>query len=434
MYRKYKVDATKEVPVASHVIVVVLAMSLLGWTRLFGQSVRSAAWSRAIDAYASGRFDEADQWAADVLTREATRVDAQRLRGTIALWRNDVKTAEFWLRGALAREPRNRLAAGLLAEALTRQDRFNEAAPFAVGSGDRARGRMLASFGATRPYRLEGEIGARPLLQVDPLPLVELTINEAVSGVFLVDTGGADTIIDPAIATRLRVQTFGGERGGLFAGGKTARIERARLASLRFGAMVLRDLPAVVMPTRALLVAPDGRPLDGVLGTSVLRRFASTIDYARGGLVLAPRVESGQASCRAITRVPFWLVDDHYIVASGSFGTLDHQMFIVDTGVGGAAVAPSEAVLRKAGIVPEAPTSAVGPGGGLAVRPFTVPRLALSAYAQESARGLAGVFPASLTSALRFDVAGFLGHDFFRGLRVTFDFDRMEILLCTPAS
>lgn len=418
----------------ARVIVVVLAVSLLGaWARVFGQADRSPAWTRAVGAYAQGRFDEADRWAADVLVRETTHVDAQRLRATIALWRNEVRTAETWLRGVVARAPRDRLAGGLLAEALTRQDRFDEAAPLLARSGARARGRMLASFGATQPYRLEGVGSVRPLLQVDPLPLVELTVNEAVTAVFLVDTGGADTIVDPAIAARLSAPTFGGERGGLFGGGATARIEWARLASLRIGELVLRDLPAVVMPTR-LLTAPDGRPLDGIVGTSVLRRFASTIDYVRGELALATGVQPGRVLCEATTRVPFWLVQDHFMVAVGSFGTVEDQLFIVDTGVGGATVAPSAAVLRKAGIQPEAPTSAAGPGGRIAARPFTVPRLALGRHVYKHARGLAGVFPESVTAALRFEVAGLLGHDFFRGLQVTFDFERMEILLCTPAS
>lgn len=45
-----------------------------------------------------------------------------------------------------------------VAEALTRHDRFDAEAQFAVSRGDRGRGRMLASCGPTRPSRMEGEM------------------------------------------------------------------------------------------------------------------------------------------------------------------------------------------------------------------------------------------------------------------------------------
>lgn len=420
---------------AGRVILVAVSVTLLGaWARLFGQSRRSPEWTRAVETYSLGRFDEADERAAALLARDAAHTDAKRLRGTVALWRNDVKTAEVWLREVLARARGDRVGAGLLAEALVRQDRFGEAARFAALGGDRTRARMLASFGDDRPYRLAGTIGVRPLLQVDPLPLVELTVNESVTGVFLVDTGAADTVLDTTLATRLEVPTYGGERGRLFAGGVTARTERGRLASLRIGDLVVHDLPAVVMPVRSLLTTADGRPLDGIVGTSVLSRFAPVIDYGRGDLVLTSSSTATQPSCRATSVVPFWLVDDHFIVAAGSFGTLEAQPFIVDTGVGGAAVAPSDVVLRRAGIRPEAEATAVAPGGTITIRPFTVPRLALGTHVREHARGLAGVFPEALKATLRFEVAGLLGHEFFRDLRVAFDFERMEMRLCPSAA
>lgn len=413
---------------------VVGVVTIFGaWTRVFGQRGRSTLWTHALEAYSLGRFDEAEQRAAAVLALDPSHADARRLRGAVALWRNDLTAAEAWLREVAGRSGRDRLAAELLAEALVRQDRFAEAAPFASKAGDRIRARMLAGFGDVRPYRLAGTVGRRPLLQTDPLPLVELTVNDAATGVFLVDTGAADTIIDTSLAARLRVPTYGSERGGLFAGGATARMERGRLASLRIGDLVVLDLPAVVMPTRSLLTTADGRPLDGIVGTSILRRFASTIDYARSEIVLAPSTE-GLPACPAGTVIPFWLVDDHFIVATGSIGTLQGQAFIVDTGVGGAAVAPSEAVVRRAGVRLEAEAAAVAPGGTIAIRPFRVPDLALGAYVRENARGLAGVFPEALKTTLRFEIAGLLGHEFFRGLRVGFDFVRMEMQLCASAS
>lgn len=408
-------------------------VSVLGaWTRLFGQPRQAPEWTRAVEAYSLGRFDEADRLAADLLVREPAHIDAKRLRGALALWRNDSSAAEVWLRDVVTHPRKDKEAAALLAEALVRQDRFAEAAPFASLAGDRPRARMLESFSGTPPYGVSGTGGTQPLLQVDPFPLVELRINETQTGVFLIDTGGADTIVDTALATRLKLLTFGGERSRLFGGGTSARSERARLAALRIGDLLLRDLPAVVMPISSLLTAADGRPLAGIVGTSVLRRFAPAIDYGRGELTLAT-ASTAKPPCQESVAVPFHLVDDHFIVARGSFGALHGLPFVVDTGLGGAAVAPSERVLSQAGVRLEEATTAVAPGGNISIRPFTVPQLGLGAYVRENARGLAGVFPEELRSALRFDVAGLLGHDFFLGLKVGFDFERMELSLC-PSS
>jgi predicted aspartyl protease len=70
------------------------------------------------------------------------------------------------------------------------------------------------------------------------------------------------------------------------AAGTSVAVPTGRIPSLRLGSVELRDVEV------ALLEAPAGVHVDGLLGVNVLDRFRATFEFRRATLVLRP--ESGR--------------------------------------------------------------------------------------------------------------------------------------------
>ncbi len=110
--------------------------------------------------------------------------------------------------------------------------------------------------------------------------IASVTVNEAHTGRFLVDTGSSVTVLSPALAATAGI--VGGRDGGSpvelqTLGGKTAG-PSATVASLRVGDQELRDAPVVLHD--------PGSGLDGILGNTFLSRYRVTVDADRRLLVL----------------------------------------------------------------------------------------------------------------------------------------------------
>ena len=92
------------------------------------------------------------------------------------------------------------------------------------------------SFGAVRPYGIESkaEVVRVKFIRTDPLPIVQVRVNNSAPVNFFIDTGGAEVILDTDFAQEIGVTRFGIERG-VFGGGKTAGFEHGRVDSLMLG-------------------------------------------------------------------------------------------------------------------------------------------------------------------------------------------------------
>jgi hypothetical protein len=371
----------------------------------------------------AGRIAEADAAAAARLAANAGDPDALRISATVALWRNRSEEAARLLQRGRTLRPRDVRLAALHAEACRRLGRCREAADAFARTGRPARARQLASFGDTEPLQAEGATARLRLRQVDPLPLLDVVVQGR-PVLALLDTGAADVIVDRALAAQLGLPDYGHE-GGAFTGGG-GRLGQSRLAALRLGDVLVRGLPASLLDVRRLLPPLDGQPLELIVGTDLLCRFGCVIDYAAAALVLGP---PDAAAPQPGTRLPFWLMGDHLIVTHGRLNADRPRLFAVDTGVGGAAFAGPDAVLKAAGVpVPRRPL--LGRGGP---RPCPVDRLSLGPAERRGLQAFAGVFPTALPEALGVALDGLVGHDFLRGFRVGLDFTRMELTLAPPA-
>jgi len=128
--------------------------------------------------------------------------------------------------------------------------------------------------------------------------------------------------------------------------------------------------------------------------------------------------------------VPFWIASDHFMVGWGRVETLPPALLFVDTGLAGAGVKLAEPVIKEAEIKLEEDKAYEGAGGGgkLKIVPYTVHQLSFGDIREDNVPGLYdGPFP--WENMFGFNLAGMVGHDFFKPYGVTFDFEHMQILL-----
>jgi hypothetical protein len=115
---------------------------------------------------------------------------------------------------------------------------------------------------------------------------------------------------------------------------------------------------------------------------------------------------------------------------SAGVGWRRFHLLFVDTGLAGAGVKLAESVIKQAGIKLEEDKASEGAGGGgkLKIVPYTVRQLCFGDVKQDNVPGIYdGPFP--WQSTFGFQLAGMVGHDFFKRYAVTFDFQNMRIYL-----
>jgi hypothetical protein len=396
----------------------------------------------AEDLLRTGRFAEAETALAERLAARPGDPATLLGLGHLALLCNRLDVAEQRLLAALEAKPKLKEAQALLGEVYYRRDDFERAAPPFARVGQAAKARKLASFAGQRPYEIDDTftVARLPFLKTDPLPVVLVRINGGGPVRFIVDTGGGELILDRNLAQEVGAARFGSERS-YFAGGKTAAVEHGRVDSVRLGDLDVRHVPVAIMDLGGLGPVLGETRIDGIVGTVLLYHFLSTIDYAGGQLVLERRstvpptapsaatTDAAPSPAAGETVIPFWMADDHFMVAWGGANAGPEMLFFVDTGLAGAGFACPRSTLDQAAITPLADQAGqgTGAGGSVAVVPFVLDTLRLGELRRSRIQGVAGVFPPQLEWDLGFHIGGLISHEFFRPGALTLDFAAMRL-------
>jgi predicted aspartyl protease len=374
-----------------------------------------------------GRFAEArEAFAAGLATDPRDRKALTGL-GYLALLRNDLAEAEERLQAARAIGQRDNQVIALLAEVYQRKDDFGRAAPLLREAGRAAAARKLESFGQRTPYRVASDspVTEIPFEKIDPLPLVRLRAN-GTEGLFLLDTGGGELILDGDYARQVGAICFGAERS-YYGAGMRKDLQHGRIDSVRLGAFEVSDVPVQVMDLGPVGPVLGQDRIDGIVGTVILYHFRSTIDYQGGRLVFDTRT-ADEAGAVAI---PFWLADSHYVVARGQANGAAPMLFLVDTGLAGAGFTCPPSTMRAAQIHPrrDDATRGTGVGGSFDILPFTLAELRLGDVRRAHIDGITRAFPPQLEWDLGFHIGGLVSHQFFRPGALTLDFAAMQLIV-----
>jgi clan AA aspartic protease (TIGR02281 family) len=265
-------------------------------------------------------------------------------------------------------------------------------------------------------------------LATDPLPVVSVTVGSKTAN-FLIDTGAPNIVVSAALAQELGL-TVEDAGQGVFAGGRQAQVRRTMVPRLQIGSIEVSNVPATVLDTPGL--SPGGLKTDGIIGTGFLMHFLSTLDYCRGELVLAPRTDSAKFEAQAQSAgdniVRMWFVADHFIFARGRINQAPEGLFLVDTGLAGAGLAPNKEALDAAGIAIDTSNPKTGMGGGGPVQ--FVDFHASASLGKLSRSDVSGnyIMGANPLGGMPFKTNGIISHSFFRQSRLTFDFDAMKLV------
>ncbi|HEX3431457.1 MAG TPA: aspartyl protease family protein [Rhizomicrobium sp.] len=372
--------------------------------------------------YQQGQFDQARAIYLTVAKSDKLYETALRQLGAIALFKNHLAEAALMLTNAHARNPVDERCVALLAETYAREGRFADMADLLRQLKRSDRVAEFALFGNAQPFRIVGKPGTATISfqWTSPLPVVRAQLN-GLDGLFLLDTGAPELILDPEFAQAAHVPMTpptglpGGARSAVF----------GRVAKFVLPGVEVADVPAMMLNTRALTPLSRGKRLAGIIGTEFLSHFRFTLDYPHDRLILEPQ-DSPPKTGGAIADIPFWFLGDHFLLATGRLDPGPKQLFLVDTGIGSYAFTAPESTLRDAKITVPTPKGArVGAASPSA--PFPIRQLSLGSLEEKNLTGLYGPFPPVLENALGVHIGGIVAHTFFQPYAVTFDFVRMTI-------
>ncbi len=350
--------------------------------------------------FAAADFDRAERAYRSTLKSDRHNAAAQLGLARIALYRNQLDEAESHARALATDAPTDPHVKRLLRSIAERRDQ-----------GPNYRVTMTAA-----------QVDL-PFLRTAPLPEIELLVDGKPAHVLL-DTGAPGLSLSSSFVKRLGLAT--NPAGvGVFAGGLRRNLGMGHVDRLDMGGASIRSIPISVLDE-----FPPG--IDGVLGTNVLYRFLSTIDYADGRLVLRPKTASksfeARASARGAVIVPMLLVPDHFIFARARVGRAPEALFSVDTGGAGVGVQLTKTELDAAAIVPDAAHPSVFRGGGGPTR--ILPFSADVTLGNLTVRGAPGVYSpdGDPYGIFPFRVAGTVSQELFKRGALTFDFSAMKLV------
>ncbi len=400
----------------------------------------------ASQLFQAGKFSEAGKVYSRIVVRNPKDYSTILQLGRIALLSNRLDDAQKWLEKAITLQPENADPKVMLAEVFYRRDDFQKAAVTLNGVDvsinklvreqyPTLNVAMFESFKGQTPYELKGN-GASTRVKfakTDPLPVVNVRVNDGKEVTFFIDTGGSEVTLDTDFAKELGVRQFGVVQG-TFSGGQHTQVGLGKIESLTLGDWTVKNVPTAMLPLRQLSGGFGVKQIDGIIGTTLFYHFLTTMDYPHGELVLrrkdAKTLEEFKKSPGKRVVVPIWMASDHFMVGWGRVETLPPSLLFVDTGLMGAGVKLAESVIKEAGIRLEENRAAQGAGGGgtLRIVPYTVHQVSLGDIKEENVQGVYdGPFPWQYMFG--FHLAGMVGHDFFKPYAVTFDFQNMQIFL-----
>lgn len=199
------------------------------------------------------------------------------------------------------------------------------------GGSSRLNIEQMRRLAKEKPYRIESRTDEAviPFLRLDPLPIVEITVNSKKISV-LIDTGGCQLYIDSDFARENNIIPLS-HGAGRFAGGKTGAIAFGTVEAVSLGDIMMRNVPVRIQPTRRF-----GRGIDGVLGTEVLMQFLPTFDYASQKLILRLKNEKHIEKLRAMrtkAKVPFIIDRIHYMQAQCFINRRGPALMFFDSGL-----------------------------------------------------------------------------------------------------
>jgi hypothetical protein len=419
------------------------ALPLLG-SQLEGSPARAGTASPADpdQLFAAGCFDAADRGYARQLRQDPDDAHALAQRGYIALLSNRFADAETFLTKALQLAPDDTFSRGKLADCYLRQDQFARAVPLLRQTGDAGDAASAALYAALAgaPYQVRGAENTRvPIVAIDPLPIIEASLNGGPPQPFIFDTGATTPGFTTELADELGLTAVSSVTG-TSGNGQSGTIYYGWLESFRIGEIEVRNL-SVSWSDLTRPGPPNGPMPVGAFGTVFFAHFLTTLDYQGRGFVLRRKSEAGLREFQAAARgegyrpLPLWLADTredwtHFPCTLGSLNSFGPHVVSLDTGGQGRGIETTAQIAQEAGI-PVDYNDPIEASGQLypSISPDKI------SLGDAVGRHVLGVVkpqqPGSGLHGFQFQTIGNFTHEFFKPFAVTLDFLGMNLFV-TP--
>jgi len=347
--------------------------------------------------------------------------------GKMALYRHHVPAAESLLVAAGDAEG----AARDLYAARLRRGEWQAAAGLAEAVGDEGHLPLLERLQEVNAYELlpgpeKASIGFDRSF---PVPLVRVKLNGTMV-LAAVDPGCPHVLVDPTAMRANRLERLPGERAVFWIGSHVAA-GNALAQNINLGGITIANVPvaSTSLHRYSLDVNPMGRDIGLVIGLPLLERLGLTMDFRRQRLEL----RRGPAPAARGQRVPFERWSENQLVVWGTIGGGRKLSMIVGTGLPGAGFGGPNDLFDELGLRPGKMSNLMrGPGMVLQGRPWaqvSVPTLSIGGVVGDRVSGWMGAMDPgeAWREGVRLD--GLLGPEWFRGRRVTFDWEKHELLI-----
>jgi hypothetical protein len=231
---------------------------------------------------------------------------------------NQLGAAEMFLARALQVAPGDNFSAGKLADCYLRQDQFARAVPLLRQTGDATEATLYAAL-AGIPYQVRGAESTRvPIVAIDPLPIVEASLNGGPPQPLILDTGATTPGLTTELADKLGL-TAVASRTGVSGNGQSGTVY---YGAQEPGIPVDRNHPIEANGQKYPSISPDKISLGNAVGRHVIgvvkpqepgsgpmgfqfqtignftheffKPFAATFDYLRMNLYVTPTVPDGR--------------------------------------------------------------------------------------------------------------------------------------------
>ena len=287
---------------------------------LLGAPANAAASSGDADAlFKAGKFERAGRAYEEILKNDPANLHAARQRGHVGLLANQFPDAEKYLTMALKLAPEDKETNALLGDCYIRQDKFSLSVPCWRAAGEEAYATWFAAVHG-KPYQIHGDIGRAPLLQMDPSPLVEASVNGGPPKRFSFYTGAPWLGVSSKVAAEAGLKSVYKQKTEFENG--FIWMYFGVLDSFKLGGIEVRNIPVGWSEPAGGDLPPETN--DGLIGTWFVYHLLTTFDYAGRSLILrrpapeAARKARADAARAGAEPLPLWLAREQYLHSRGS--------------------------------------------------------------------------------------------------------------------
>ncbi|MFA1550247.1 aspartyl protease family protein [Actinomadura chokoriensis] len=400
-------------------------------TPLLGRPAMAQAGGGDAEAlFRAGKFEQAGRAYEEILKSDPTNLNAARQRGHVSLLSNKFPEAEKYLKMALELAPSDKETNQLLGDCYIRQDKFSLSVPRWQAAGKDVYAKWFGAVSGT-PYQIHGDIARLPWQQVDPSPLVEVSVNGGPPKRFMFYTGAPWLGMSAEVAEEAGLSPVAEQQIDYLNG--TAWQYFGVLDSVDLGGIELRNIPVVWSESDQ----PDpGGPRDGLIGTWIFYHLLTTFDYAGRSLILRrPTPETaGRARADAARAgaepLPLWLAHEHGLHSRGSIVGSDPGVVGLSIGgTGEVAAVMSEETAKQWRIRTDYDRA-------LETFAHSHPTVAYPCYPKEIRLGDAAAKeiyclanPNQRPNRSGFDVLTTFFHPFYKPCNITLDFTGMNVYI-----